>query len=697
MNKLMNILAALALTAAALATPSAFAVGAMIEYVLPDPFGLGNDIVTHYVVIDQDTATAAENLVRTQCLAVHMSAPENCDGKYAETFADTCVGFSTSDRTDPSLFSFVRADTPAAVSVLLTDSNSCSGATCFSPGSLEDITASEIFNVICDTTGVVCPADQLANTENNCGECPTDTHAIVDVGGTDTCMEREVCDATSEIQDTTNPLACMCADTHEQINGVGDCLAKCGDNSDRIGTTCMCKANHSSPSNDGRNCIMDTADGETPQFTFSIDGDSLADTTAESRYEIAADAVGDVAISINTTLAGVTYEKDANSSPELQVSPAGIVSFINADSITAGAHDIFIAASQNQTIIATISLYLTVAEMMMTVGDDETPEFTFSVGGDALQATVEDNQFIISMTAAANTAINIATTLADVSYAIITEGSSDVLVLNNGVVSFTNPDSVGAGSYQFFVAATQNGTIIATIALYLTIAATDEETGEGTGNSPQIAPPDILSPEGRSTDSVVIIGISSGMLVFMSYYLLSEYVGQINWSPSYAFEHNNGNMSYSVGSRWTAAADNWRFYWQTNQNGGDNGGEFRYGSGMQYHNGIFLAALNSQSDKENTDVGVSFSANQTAGLWQLGGRYNFDLQSSDMQIDTQNRVDISADYTFGGWFLSAAARHDTDNRLNVSARYVVDKWILSTNANSNGKTTTAKVNYSYRF
>ena len=676
MNKLMNTLAALALTAAALATPSAFAVGAMIEYVLPDPFGLGNDIVTHYVVIDQDTATAAENLVRTQCLAVHMSAPENCDGKYAETFADTCVGFSTSNFVDPSFFSFIRGDTPAAVSLLAADSNSCSGATCSLASTLQDLETNSIFNVVCDTTGVVCPADQLANTENNCGECPTDTHAVVDVGGTDTCMEREVCDATSEIQDTTNPLGCMCADTHEQINGVGDCLAKCGDNSNRIGTTCMCEANHSSPSGDGRNCIMDTADGETPAFTFSIDGDSLADTTAESRYEIAADAVSDVAISINTTLAGVTYEKDANSSPELQVSPAGIVSFITADSITAGAHDIFIAASQNQTIIATISLYLTVAEMMMTVGDDgddETPEFTFSVGGDALQATVEDNQFIISMTAAANTAINIATTLADVSYAIITESSSDVLVLNNGVVSFANPDSVAAGSYQFFVAARQNGTVIATIALFLTIAAADEETGEGTDNSPQIAPPDILSPEGRSTDSVVIIGISSGMLVFMSYYLLSEYVGQINWSPSYAFQHNNGNLSYSVGSRWTAAADNWRFYWQTNQNGGDNGGEFRYGSGMQYQNGVFAAAMNSQSDKDTTDVGVSFSANQTAGLWQLNGGYNFGMQISNTE-PTNSR-----------------------NRLNLSARYVVDKWILSTNANSNGKTTTAKVNYSYRF
>ena len=208
-------------------------------------------------------------------------------------------------------------------------------------------------------------------------------------------------------------------------------------------------------------------------------------------------------------------------------------------------------------------------------------------------------------------------------------------------------------------------------------------------------------PSVRSESSKLALGIGAGLAAFMLFYVVADYPTKADdiviYEPSYSFQHNNGNMQYSLGSRWTAAADNWRFYWQTRQDGGDNGGQFHYGSGMQYHNGIFLAALNSQSDEEQTALDVSFSAAKTAGLWQLGGRYNFDLQSSDTQIDTQNRVDISADYTFGGWLLSAAARHDTDNRLNVAARYVVDKWILAANANTDGDGATAKINYSYRF
>ena len=208
-------------------------------------------------------------------------------------------------------------------------------------------------------------------------------------------------------------------------------------------------------------------------------------------------------------------------------------------------------------------------------------------------------------------------------------------------------------------------------------------------------------PSVRSESSKLALGIGAGLAAFMLFYVVADYPTKADdiviYEPSYSFQHNNGNMQYSLGGRWTAAADNWRFYWQTRQDGGDNGGQFHYGSGMQYHNGIFLAALNSHSDEEQTAMDVSFSAAKSAGLWQLGGRYNFDLQSTDTQIDTQNRVDISADYTFGGWLLSAAARHDTDNRLNVAASYVVDKWILAANANTDGDGATAKINYSYRF
>ena len=146
-------------------------------------------------------------------------------------------------------------------------------------------------------------------------------------------------------------------------------------------------------------------------------------------------------------------------------------------------------------------------------------------------------------------------------------------------------------------------------------------------------------------------------------------VAAINWTPSYAFRNNNGNISYSVGSRWTARTDNWRYYWQTTQ----SGGKFSYGSGMNYKTGIFAATMDSESDSDMTDLDISLSATKAAGLWHFNGGYNLDAR------------------------LSATERTELQNRLNIAARYSLDKWILSATANTDGERAAARINYSYRF
>ena len=146
-------------------------------------------------------------------------------------------------------------------------------------------------------------------------------------------------------------------------------------------------------------------------------------------------------------------------------------------------------------------------------------------------------------------------------------------------------------------------------------------------------------------------------------------VAAINWTPSYAFRNNNGNISYSVGSRWTARTDNWRYYWQTTQ----SGGKFSYGSGMNYNTGIFAATMDSESDSDMTDLDISLSATKAAGLWHFNGGYNLDAQ------------------------LSPTEKTEMQNRLNIAARYSLDKWILSATANTDGERAAARINYSYRF
>ena len=176
------------------------------------------------------------------------------------------------------------------------------------------------------------------------------------------------------------------------------------------------------------------------------------------------------------------------------------------------------------------------------------------------------------------------------------------------------------------------------------------------------------SPE-TAKESKNFTGVYVGAFIALLYLIAnSEDAAAINWTPSYSFVSNNGNVSYSVGSRWTATEDNWRVYWQTNQ----NNGKFVYGSGIGYNNGILSAAMNSQSESDKTNMNLDLSANKTVGLWNLGGGYNFDMQLSETETETQNR-------------------------LNAKVRYTMDKWILSANANTDGNMATARINYSYRF
>ena len=144
---------------------------------------------------------------------------------------------------------------------------------------------------------------------------------------------------------------------------------------------------------------------------------------------------------------------------------------------------------------------------------------------------------------------------------------------------------------------------------------------------------------------------------------------ELNWTPSYAFNTNNGNVSYSVGSRWTAKTENFGYYWQTAKTGN---GDIRYSSGIGYNNGIMQANIDSEGTREDTDIDLSISAQKTWGLWNIGGGYKIDTRLTPTESKTRNR-------------------------LNLTAKYKIDQWILSATANTTGKKSTARINYSYRF
>ena len=186
-------------------------------------------------------------------------------------------------------------------------------------------------------------------------------------------------------------------------------------------------------------------------------------------------------------------------------------------------------------------------------------------------------------------------------------------------------------------------------------------------NDSCVAVPAVKTPSSKT--GVVLGLVVLGVYAANVFAAPAAEVAAINWTPSYAFRNNNGNISYSVGSRWTARTDNWRYYWQTTQ----SGGKFSYGSGMNYKTGIFAATMDSESDSDITDLDISLSATKAAGLWHFNGGYNLDAR------------------------LSATERTEMQNRLNIAARYSLDKWILSATANTDGERAAARINYSYRF
>ena len=193
--------------------------------------------------------------------------------------------------------------------------------------------------------------------------------------------------------------------------------------------------------------------------------------------------------------------------------------------------------------------------------------------------------------------------------------------------------------------------------------------GNGGGNGGNGGDGAASSGGGGSSGGGAAAGIVGGLVVIgLAVWYIASDSNNISWTPSYAFRHHNGNMSYSAGSRWTATVDDWRLYWQTRQ----NGDRFVYGSGMRYNNGILSAVINSESAGKQTDLDLNLSANKTVGLWHVGGGYRFDMELSETETDTKNR-------------------------LNAKIRYTMDKWILSANANTDGDRAAARINYSYRF
>ena len=524
--------------------------------------------------------------------------------------------------------------------------------------------------------------------------------------------------------DNREDLGAMCGNCvagFEELTPGGECVAECKTNERRNASPdnmCVCDGeNETVQTTNGEECLPKCSEEQNrlpsgacvakpdetlPTFSFSATEGFSGAGTEDAPYEVTVSLVGNISVEIRASEGDFVYAKDSGSD-ELAVSEAGIVSFIT-NSVAADDYDIIVIAESDSVTVA-ISVYFSVSENDDGDGEGD-GEGGDGEGGDDSSLVVEPLPTLPNVGGEGTNAVPyevMADSVADFMFTVeISEGSGNYgyakdarsspqldVDPNSGLIAF-NVSVVANDRYSIIVIITDQGedtgtnssananggNVVAaagdmtTVAVYIQVAETEPSSGD-TGNDGEIV--ERPTPNSNKENRKLALGVSSGVAVFVAYYVIANFIVDLNWTPSYAFQHRNGNLSYAVGSRWTATADNWRFYWQTRQNGniGDDG-QLVYGSGMNYNNGIVAAAFNSTGTAEQTDLDLSLSATKAAGLWQLNSGYNFALQMSDTETDTQNR-------------------------LNVAARYVMDKWILSANANTNGNRATAGINYSYRF
>ena len=646
-TKLLNILAALALSFAALATPSASAYYAYVVGQTTDVYGLAVD-----VTVQSD----AIGLAIADCIRRHGSdRTTDCNAATQRTGSNACIGIYVTnegaDAIDNQLFIHTTEhvvngfcdDAVNGITVMgFPQFNVAPTHTSCVPQTITEPTCDHTCSIDrrenqpnkrgCDD---VCPPETPIAMGRDCREANPDECVflddtpIYDMNVDGKCRAAlNTCDADNSVPDGNDGCvpcgnneeemddACVCVDMYEKINGEGECVAECVDNKDRNDADeCVCAEDQEQVNGEG-DCVDKCGDNQE-----RLADRSCVDECGEDQERL----------SDNSCVAKCGEDQDR----------------ISDDSCVAKCELPETRDADDNCVD------------MTDMTDEETaPEFTFSVDDNDLQTTTEDARYEIpSEQDAAAIEINTATT-AEGDFSYSKAGGSEALTVNGeGIVSFIQ-DTVEPGGYEIFIAVAQSESIITTLSLYLTVAETQ----------PPPPPPSSQTPQAKSKDhsgkiaSLAVLGIVL--------YHASTKLGkaQINWTPSYAVNHHNGNMQYSAGSRWTATADNWQYFWQTRQ----TQNQFAYGSGMRYNGNIFAAAMHSESQNNNTDVVLAFSANQTVGLWHIGGGVNFDMQLSETETDTQNR-------------------------LNAQVRYTVDKWILSANANTDGNTAAARINYSYRF
>ena len=597
-NKLLSFFAAIGIAIAALATPSASAIGAYNYNTDVRLFGIHVNATTEMVALEQATTNCTTNNVTDCVISAAISFENTCFARYR-----TGSGISSDVE---SITLSTKSAVEMSLAIACPGDGTCSEIPDISEVDICDSTCAGMDNMVAEEDPEVAGCRAVTNTQDCTKAAMRDGHdrIYINEDAPGTCRAELLCTNDNEFQD-----------------GAGNC-GSCPDNSRANGTndSCVCNRNTEIYDADRDSCEV------CPDGSFVDDAGARCVCTGNNIL----DADGEMCMSCSGEFPIADEDEDFCRLPNKNSECAELDS-------TRPVHDPLVYENEQHSQPCRPRMH-TDCEAGM-VADVVTDQCN-------LPNTNEECQIVSDAVAEGDAAKN----------KTIYDREAEACRFPN------QAECVG------------NTPILSDDAETCRPATDVMECIERTPNTPVFNNGRCLPVETKSSaiGKPILLGVSA-LAVWAFYTAYVADAAAISWTPSYAFNNNNGNVSYSVGSRWTAAANNWRFYWQTAQSGGNANGGLGYGSGMHYNSGIFSARFDSIGNSETADWALSFSAQKTSGLWHVGGGYNFGLQ------------------------LSAEDETDTQNNVNIAARYSLDKWLLSATANTDGDTTAAKVNYSYRF
>ena len=696
-TKIMNLLAALALTAAALATPSAFGYGA-ISQATTSTFGYTVNIATN----QEDANNAAIN----NCVDGDEVRRPGCAGNI-RSFTNMCFGLFRDNDADQVALWVVLATTRALSEV---EHGFCAFSGCVKI----ELSAADVCDHTCnaiqtdtrdaDTAGCdTCPDNMIANADNSacvavqnstdCGtradllnteerfliggvcseamDCSGDSDGVLDTE-TGLCKEctgqvefNEQClDSCTDNKDrfNNNP-ECVCADTQEQIDGEGDCVDKCVAPETR---------------DDMDNCVdmTDNGGGDIDLTQMASDGlvdlavsgspGTLSDELDAADIEHTIIGRNDFTDGVGTTTPNSTVFITCPSGRAEYLAPRGIelangtkyamvepfcypdhfiVQFADG---RAERWDVGHNEGHRLPFLVTVTTATSGDDGGGGNNDDDNGNNDDNNGGNnddvnppTVTVTVTTNQCDgIVFVDDGNGGCELNQVLCDgivdgIRCVADTEQMNVVTVTATVTVTVTAlPEGESAVNY--------NGELVTVT----TAAGANEAFGvlssgvqlRVVGEPANTMQPSVSSGGGGGGSAGLIIGgvVVGGILIYV---LSGGTADDVFWSPQYAFEWHNGKSLYSYGSRWDYHKENLNVYWTAANN---TAGDWQYGSGATWHGDILTASYDSIGDGTMADADLSLMAHKTIGNWALQSGIRSNIQIQESGTSTSHRVNAEA-------------------------------------------------------